>query len=272
MFEKHRDACGYRLLPARETSPGRASDCTAVPPADWLGQLAVRSLVLDHVQGKLSLAKAKAILDAQRLQVTAVPSAIDLTDCPYMWPYCLQSLYAGAQPVIFNATILNSMHVYGNFTRAPRWTPSDEGGALLDVLFTHSDALWPWSGHVSVFLRVKARGAGFTGSARGTIDFEITSPPAPGQKVRALLPCPARASKLTCTDHSGDIFASHTLQCRAHRAWTRSACPACMAAQLIMLPSTCRTRSATPCASPSLQQLSLRHRAPPVSCGTSSTP
>ena len=41
------------------------------------------------------------------------PSYIDLTECPYFWPYCLQPLYYSAMPIIVNVTILNGMDVVG---------------------------------------------------------------------------------------------------------------------------------------------------------------
>lgn len=34
-------------------------------------------------------------------------------DCPYMWPFCTQPLYAGAMPLMFNATVLNGMGLTG---------------------------------------------------------------------------------------------------------------------------------------------------------------
>lgn len=33
------------------------------------------------------------------------PSYIDLTECPYMWPYCSQPLYYGAMPVVVNVRV-----------------------------------------------------------------------------------------------------------------------------------------------------------------------
>ena len=54
-------------------------------------------------------------------------------DCPYMWPFCRQPLYAGAMLLMFNATILNGMSLTGRLEEAPTWTPADEGGRLLDV-------------------------------------------------------------------------------------------------------------------------------------------
>jgi membrane-bound transcription factor site-1 protease len=123
------------------------------------------------------------ILQAYRPRASAVPAVIDLNDCPYMWPYCLQPLYARAQPIIFNATVLNGMGVWGYFKEPPRWIPTDNGGKLLQVAFTYSEELWPWSGHVSLHIRVKDSAAEFRGEAHGLVRFEIVSPPHRGAKV-----------------------------------------------------------------------------------------
>ena len=50
-----------------------------------------------------------------------------------MWPFCRQPLFAGAMPLMFNATILNGMSLTGRLEEAPTWTPADDGGRLLDV-------------------------------------------------------------------------------------------------------------------------------------------
>ncbi len=33
------------------------------------------------------------------------PSYIDLTECPYFWPYCSQPMYYGGAPVIVNVSV-----------------------------------------------------------------------------------------------------------------------------------------------------------------------
>lgn len=55
------------------------------------------------------------------------PSYIDLTECPYMWPYCSQPIYYGGMPTIVNVTILNGMGVTGRIVdkvRARTWVQS----------------------------------------------------------------------------------------------------------------------------------------------------
>ena len=51
------------------------------------------------------------ILKSYKPRANIFPSVLDYTDCPYSWPFCRQPLYAGAMPIIFNATILNGMGV-----------------------------------------------------------------------------------------------------------------------------------------------------------------
>lgn len=66
--------------------------------------------VFEQGAGKLSLVRAFNMMRHYVPQASLLPSYIDLTECPYFWPYCTQPLYAGAMPVIFNLTILNGMH------------------------------------------------------------------------------------------------------------------------------------------------------------------
>lgn len=142
------------------------------------------------MQGKIDLSASKTVLqNYSKPRASVVPAKVDFTDCPYMWPYCVQPMYAGAQPIIFNATILNGMGVWGNVSQ-PKWFPGDEGGKLLDVQFEYSEELWPWSGHVSLFVVVKDQGREFSGTATGTVRFTVESPPKLGSSVRFPLCAP----------------------------------------------------------------------------------
>ena len=136
-----------------------------------------------HVQGKINLIASKAVLqNYSKPRASVVPASVDFSDCPYMWPYCVQPMYAGAQPIIFNATILNGMGVWGNVSE-PEWLPADEGGRLLQLQFQYSEELWPWSGHISLFVVVKDQGKDFSGTATGTVRFTVQSPPHLGSSV-----------------------------------------------------------------------------------------
>ena len=42
---------------------------------------------------------------------SASPSYVDLTECPYFWPYCSQPLYFRGTPVIINVSTLRLPHL-----------------------------------------------------------------------------------------------------------------------------------------------------------------
>lgn len=62
--------------------------------------------MFEQGQGKLDLLKAYQTLSQYKPQASLHPPYIDLTECPYMWPYCSQPLYYGAMPTIVNASAL----------------------------------------------------------------------------------------------------------------------------------------------------------------------
>ncbi|XP_073911670.1 membrane-bound transcription factor site-1 protease isoform X2 [Castor canadensis] len=69
--------------------------------------------MFEQGHGKLDLLRAYQILNSYKPQASLSPSYIDLTECPYMWPYCSQPIYYGGMPTIVNVTILNGMGVTG---------------------------------------------------------------------------------------------------------------------------------------------------------------
>jgi len=58
--------------------------------------------MFEQGQGKLDLVRAFQALRSHKPTVTLHPSYIDLTECPYMWPYCSQPIYYGGMPTIVN--------------------------------------------------------------------------------------------------------------------------------------------------------------------------
>ena len=54
----------------------------------------------------------------------------------------------------------------GWFEDEPVFTAGNEGGALLDIRFEHSEQLWPWSGFLALYVRVRDTGVTFSGQAR----------------------------------------------------------------------------------------------------------
>ncbi|KAG5582596.1 hypothetical protein H5410_053223 [Solanum commersonii] len=122
--------------------------------------------------GRVNLLESYEILKSYKPRASIFPSVLDYTDCSYSWPFCRQPLYAGAMPVIFNATILNGMGVIGYVENPPTWHPSNHEGNLLSIRFTYSDVIWPWSGEIE-----------------GNITVKIYSPPAVGEKSRRSSTC-----------------------------------------------------------------------------------
>jgi membrane-bound transcription factor site-1 protease len=128
--------------------------------------------------GALDLAASAALLANYTPKASVFPATIDHTAaaCPHAWPHCGVALHAGAMPRIVNITILNALGVSGALAAPPTFTPTDAGGAHLDVRFAWGADLWPWSGWLGVYLRAAETGVAFTGTASGTIKFTVTSP------------------------------------------------------------------------------------------------
>ncbi|KAF8733107.1 hypothetical protein HU200_015474 [Digitaria exilis] len=131
--------------------------------------------------GKLDLWQSYEILKNYQPRASIFPTMLDFTDCPYFWPFCRQPMYAGAMPVIFNATILNGMGVIGYVKDQPLWQPSEDIGNLLSVHFTYSDVIWPWTGYLGLHLQVKDEGSQFSGIISGNVTLTIYTPAANGE-------------------------------------------------------------------------------------------
>lgn len=126
------------------------------------------------------------------------PSFIDLTDCPYFWPYCTQPMYYGEAPVIINVTILNGMGVTGRIVNKPLWHPYlSRNGHLLEVSLSYPAVLWPWSGYLAVSLSVSKEARLFTGEVEGHITLTVsssTSTPSTGESQLSTVHLPVKAS------------------------------------------------------------------------------
>jgi len=152
--------------------------------------------VFEQGAGKIDLLRSAEILKAYKPRASAVPASLVLDDCgdKYMWPFCAQPLYFGAQPLVVNVTLLNGMGVTGWLAGPPVFKPARRGdGKHLAVSFTHSERLWPWSGFLGVFVRVKRSGAGASGVAEGTITLTVVTPPSASRD-------PTAAAKLAGAD------------------------------------------------------------------------
>lgn len=143
--------------------------------------------------GKINLARSAAILKSYAPRLSAFPAVLNLTDCPYMWPHCDQPLFARGAPLMLNVTLLNGMGPTGRVVGSPTFTMSASGGGArgggndgggppppppLEVRFEHSERLYPWSGHLAVFVHVADSPAArrFDGVVRGEIEVTVASP------------------------------------------------------------------------------------------------
>jgi membrane-bound transcription factor site-1 protease len=124
--------------------------------------------------GKLNLIEAYNLLKKFKPQLSAIPSYIDFTECPYFWPYCTQPLYYSALPVIVNVTLLNSLSV-SSVVVGVKWRPLEMNGKMLMVNFTYSSELWPWSGYLAVKLLVSKEAINFEEIVEGVIEVTVES-------------------------------------------------------------------------------------------------
>ncbi|XP_035678270.1 membrane-bound transcription factor site-1 protease-like isoform X1 [Branchiostoma floridae] len=139
--------------------------------------------MFEQGHGKLDLLKAYQVLNSYKPQASLSPSYIDLTDCPYMWPYCTQPIYYGGMPTIVNVTILNGMGVTGRIVDKPIWQPyTPQNGDYIEVAFSYSNVLWPWSGYLAVSITAAKKAAKWDGIAQGQVTLTVSSPPEEGEK------------------------------------------------------------------------------------------
>uniref|UniRef100_A0A3Q2XY04 Membrane-bound transcription factor site-1 protease n=1 Tax=Hippocampus comes TaxID=109280 RepID=A0A3Q2XY04_HIPCM len=133
--------------------------------------------MFEQGHGKLDLIRAYQILNSYRPQASLSPSYIDLTECPYMWPYCSQPIYYGGMPTIVNVTILNGMGVTGRILDKPIWQPYlPQNGDHIDVAVSYSPVLWPWAGYLAVSISVAKKAASWEGIAQGHVMVTVASP------------------------------------------------------------------------------------------------
>ncbi len=62
--------------------------------------------MFEQGMGKLDLVRAYHDLYSYTPRVTFLPSYVDLSECPYFWPYCSQPLYYGSMSVIVNVSLV----------------------------------------------------------------------------------------------------------------------------------------------------------------------
>lgn len=83
---------------------------------------------------------------------------------------------------------------------------ADDGGRHLDVRFEVSHQLWPWSGYLALYLRVKESGADYDGLASGNVSCPWSDSTASAFPSISLFgpatwrcTCPSRSRSVLCT-------------------------------------------------------------------------
>ena len=61
--------------------------------------------MFEQGMGKLDLVRAYHELSEYTPRVSLVPSYVDLSECPYFWPYCTQPLYYSGMPIVINVSV-----------------------------------------------------------------------------------------------------------------------------------------------------------------------
>lgn len=114
--------------------------------------------IFEQGAGNLNVYGAFEVLSVYQPRASIFPQHWDITPagCPYFWPFCTQSLYAGAQPVIINSTILNGMNELGRVDGDVK-VQVKGGAGCLKIAVEHSGVIWPWVGYIAVILTVEER-------------------------------------------------------------------------------------------------------------------
>ncbi|CAH8606721.1 unnamed protein product [Heterobilharzia americana] len=180
----------------------------------WL-QERDQSSIFEQGAGLVNVQSALEIVQRMKPQASLIPSYLDLTKCPYMWPYCSQPLYSTMRPIIFNVTILNSMHVIGRISQIPIYHPFiNHNGHRLHVGVSYSSHLWPWVGYLAVHLSVAPDSSNdsipssyFSGIAEGYVSLVVESyDHIRNQSLITNLRLPIRANIIPTPDRSKRIL------------------------------------------------------------------
>ncbi|KAM3727833.1 Membrane-bound transcription factor site-1 protease [Dirofilaria immitis] len=131
--------------------------------------------------GKMNILASFQFMRRYSPRITLIPPYIDFNECPYMWPYCSQPVYASGIPAIINVTIINGMGVSGRIVEEPTWEPFLEEN-----------------------VSVMPNGCNYDGTAGGRITVTVVSEERGGQKYSTavllirirIIPTPPRSQRL----------------------------------------------------------------------------
>ncbi|KAF5405447.1 Membrane-bound transcription factor site-1 protease [Paragonimus heterotremus] len=163
--------------------------------------------------GLVDLLNSFQIMRRLKPQASLIPSYLDFTQCPFMWPYCSQPFYQSMQPVVVNVTILNSMAVIGHIIDPPIFHPLvNRNGKRLRVGFTYSQRLWPWTGYLAVHLQVESEvddpvpSVRFSGIAEGYVTLTVVSHNKFGVPLQTHLNLPIRVQIIPTPNRSRRVL------------------------------------------------------------------
>ncbi|GMR32293.1 hypothetical protein PMAYCL1PPCAC_02488 [Pristionchus mayeri] len=161
--------------------------------------------IFEQGAGSVDLLRSFKFMRKYKPQVTLFPSHLDSLDCPYLWPFCADPLYAGALPKIINVTIVSGLSVSSRIEEPPVWEPfSTESANVLRISISYSPQIWPWTGFMALFLSVNSEHSSYTGNVSGRIRLTVVSDHF-GEKRRAtiafpmrlrVIPTPARSQRI----------------------------------------------------------------------------
>uniref|UniRef100_A0AC35G609 Peptidase S8/S53 domain-containing protein n=1 Tax=Panagrolaimus sp. PS1159 TaxID=55785 RepID=A0AC35G609_9BILA len=142
--------------------------------AEGAKKLETNASMFEQGSGKLDLPASFYYLQKYLPKISFFPSYIDYLECPYMWPYCSQPIYSDGLPTIFNITIFNGYGIGGEIINELIFEPfEDDNGAFLDVHLEYSHKIWPWSGHLAIFVKIKPEASNFNGTSSAQIRLKV---------------------------------------------------------------------------------------------------
>jgi membrane-bound transcription factor site-1 protease len=140
--------------------------------------------------GSLDLLRSYDLLKEYEPKASVFPAQLDLTRTSgneYLWPWNTQPLYAGAQIVWLNLTVINGLGVVGKISDVT-FTPQGDDDTLV-IHFRHSETLWPHSGWFGLGLSVSSKHSKASGVFKGEVSFTVRAPGGLSSVVKVPIAC-----------------------------------------------------------------------------------
>jgi membrane-bound transcription factor site-1 protease len=152
--------------------------------------------------GSLDLLRSYDLLREYKPKASVFPVQLDLTrgsGNEYMWPWAAQPLYAGAQVLWLNLTVINGLGVLGKISDV-MFMPQGNDNALV-AQFRYSEVLWPHSGWLGLGLTVSSKHSKASGVFKGEVSFTVHAPNGLSSVVKVpvacdVIPTPPRSQRV----------------------------------------------------------------------------